>query len=62
MLVAAASHDVWEIAAHPWVSDQKTFGQLYLQIGLESQRPLRPRPSRLRPYSVAAAYGVSMNR
>ena len=38
MLVAAASHDVWEIAAHPWVSDQKTFGQLYLQIGLESQR------------------------
>jgi hypothetical protein len=23
------------------VSDQKTLGQLYLQIGIESQRPLR---------------------
>ena len=42
--IAMLGHELqhaWEIAAHPWVSDQKTLHQLYVQIGYESQRALR---------------------
>jgi hypothetical protein len=42
--IAMLGHELqhaWEIAAHPWVADQKTLGQLYAQIGYESQRALR---------------------
>ena len=42
--IAMLAHELqhaWEIAAHPWVSDQNTLGQLYAQIGYESQRALK---------------------
>jgi hypothetical protein len=42
--IAMLAHELqhaWEIAAHPWVSDQNTLGQLYAQIGFESQRALK---------------------
>jgi hypothetical protein len=41
--IAMLGHELqhaWEIAAHPWVADQETLGQLYAQIGYESQRAL----------------------
>ena len=42
--IAMLGHELqhsWEIAAHRWVADQETLGQLYAQIGYESQRALR---------------------
>jgi len=42
--IAMLGHELqhaWEIASHPWVSDQMTLAELYARIGYENQRTLR---------------------